>query len=111
MTIRLFGVSYLGQVTKKVQESNLYFMEMTRTLSSDVVCYLLPFVNSSVSGISIRTERQRVSGTYPYNEEEAEESDSTNLVWKLFEIRHSNLLIVNELRDTWGHLKKVGMKR
>ena len=84
---------------------------MTRTLSSDVVCYLLPFASSSESGVSVRTERQRVSETYPYNGEEAEESDITNLVWELFEIRHAELLIVSELRDIWRHLKKVGMKR
>ena len=78
-----------------MQGSNLQFMDMARKLSNDSFCYLLPLVNSSESGVSIRTERQRVSETYSYNEEETE-SDSTNLVWKLFEIRHAKLLTVSE---------------
>ena len=41
------------------------------------------------------------SKTYSYNEEETE-SDSTNLVWKIFEIRHAKLLIVHEFRRYHG---------
>ena len=89
-------------------------MEIARKLFSDVFCYLLPLVNSSESGVSIRTKRERVSETYSYNEEETE-SDSTNLVWKLFEIRHAKLLIVNEFaryqgtpEENWSeNVKKV----
>ena len=76
-------------------------MDMARKLSNDAFCYLLPLVNSSESGVSIRTERQKVSETYSYNEEETE-SDSTNLVWKLFEIRHAKLLTVSEFARYQG---------
>ena len=76
-------------------------MKMARKLSNDAFCYLLPLVNSSESGVSVRTERQRISKAYWYNEEETE-SDSTNLVWKLFEIRHAKLLTVSEFARYQG---------
>ena len=88
-------------MTEKVQGSNLRFIEIARKFPNDAFCYLLPLVNSSVLGVSVRTERQRVSETYSYNEEETE-SDSTNLVWKLFEIRYAKLLVMNEFSRYQG---------
>ena len=76
-------------------------MEMARKLSSDVFCHLLPLVNSSESGVSIRTERQRVSETNSFTEKETE-SDRTDLVWKLFGILHSKLLTVHEFARYQG---------
>ena len=79
---------------------------MARKLFNDAICHLLPFVNNSESGVSIRIERQKVSETY--NEDETE-SDSTKLVWKLFVIRHAKLLTVSEF-DTREHLKKIAIE-
>ena len=84
-------------------------MEMARKLSNDAFCYLLPLVNSSESGVSIRTERQRVSETYSYNEEE---TDLTVQTWSGSYLRFvmPNYSLQVNLRDTREHLKKIGVK-
>ena len=41
---------------------------------------------------------------------EETESDSTNMIWKLFEIRHFKLLTVSEFARYQGTSEKIGVK-
>ena len=56
----------------------------------------MPLVNASESGIAIRSERQRVTETYSYGEEEIHLNNSA-LIWALHNIRRDRLLTVGEL--------------
>lgn len=95
---------FFGYVIQGVQGNNATIMEMRRRVTNDAFVYLLPYVNSEDSGISIRPEKARAE-TYSYNEHDLE-LDSEALLWKLLSAK-SQLLTIED-KSKLKKLKRAG---
>ena len=84
---------------ERVPGSNITFLEMARRITNDGFCYLLPYVNNTGSGLTLRNERARVTETYSYFYEELGEEYSS-LLWQLFNTRHVKLLTSGDFYQT-----------
>ena len=58
------------------------YLEMERRITNYAFTFLLPFVNSSDSGVSVRSERDRVIETFSYTNEFIDIKDCA-LIWQL----------------------------
>ena len=86
---------FFGYVIQGVVANNLTTLEMKKRLTNDAFVYLMPYLNTEDSGISIRSEKARVE-TYSYSEHDLELGNDA-LIWKLRGIQ-GKLLSIEEKR-------------
>ena len=61
---------FFGHITENVQGNNIRSLEMSRHLTNDAFTFLLPYVNSGESGVSVRSEKDRGGAeTYSYSKD------------------------------------------
>eukprot|EP00795_Rhopilema_esculentum_P007961 gene7961-13857_t len=49
---------FFGHITENVQGNNIRYLEMSRHLTNDAFTFLLPYVNSKETGISVKSEKE-----------------------------------------------------
>ena len=92
---------FFGHMTTNVQGNNMRWLEMKRRIANDAFTFLLPHINSSDSGVSIRSEKDRVAETYSYTHDDLV-IENVSLIWQFREKQQTDLLSISQK----GELKK-----
>ena len=66
MTTKLLEC-FFGHLTQGVQAKNLRYLEIKRRIANDTFIFLQPYINSSDSGVTVRSEKERAVETYSYS--------------------------------------------
>ena len=72
---------------------------MSRHLTNDAFTFLLPYVNSRETGVSVRSEKDRGgTETYSYSQDGLE-IGHTALLWRFLSVRKEDLFTVEDFRN------------
>ena len=90
---------FFGHITENVQGNNIRYLEMSRHLTNDAFTFLLPYVNSRETGVSVRSEKGRGgTETYSYSQDGLE-IGHTGLLWRFLSVRKEDLFTVEDFRN------------
>ena len=81
----------------------LTYLQFMRKLTNETFTYLILYVNSKKSGVSVRSQKDKVAETYSYSQGSLEVADCS-VLWKLQDIKNKKLLKVGK------KLKKIAKR-
>lgn len=90
---------FFGHITENVQGNNIRYLEMSRHLTNDAFTFLLPYVNSKETGVSVRSEKDRRGAeTYSYSQD-GFDIGHTALLWRFLSVKKQDLFTVEDFRN------------
>ena len=95
---------FLGHLTQGVQGNNLRYLEIKQRIANDAFTFPLLYVNSSDSGVTVRSEKERVVEIYPYSQHDLI-IENSSLIWQLLVTKNSKLLKINKKSELNKHNK------
>ena len=109
MTTKLLEC-FFGHLTQGVQAKNLRYLEIKRRIANDTFTFLQPYINSTDSGVTVRSEKERAVETYSYSQHDLT-IENWKMIWQLLVAKNTKLLTINKISELKNTIKEIRVRK